>query len=311
MFYKNSVCDGCGKELLEDEDVVVCPECGTPQHRDCYKKNNGCVNARLHGGDFAWRPPEPEQPLEEPEKAGAQYGAPAAPVYGAEAVEAAFLRNVEADPETEIDGVTVREAALYIQNGAARYIKRLLRSTGKKRFVSWNWGAFFFSSCWFFFRKMYKAGFAFLGVILALNIAVTAVLNEKMSPFMGEVSEISQQMYELLSSDDTSEAAQKEMEQLAQRSKAVSAEILPYTTAYFAVVFLLPGIAAALLADSFYKKRMLSDISFARKAADDKKIFKFSIIRRGGVSFLAAFAAMSAQLYLPDMIFNAINYFIH
>lgn len=56
MNYYNSLCNGCGMPMKEDEDIVVCPECGTPQHRECYKKDNRCVNSHLHGDDFAWSP---------------------------------------------------------------------------------------------------------------------------------------------------------------------------------------------------------------------------------------------------------------
>ena len=55
MFYDNKVCDGCSDVMLEGDDIVVCPECGTPQHRECYKKNNQCVNAHLHAEGFDWR----------------------------------------------------------------------------------------------------------------------------------------------------------------------------------------------------------------------------------------------------------------
>ena len=54
MKYTDSVCDGCGLVLKEDDDVVVCPECGTPQHRECYKKENRCVNAHRHSENFEW-----------------------------------------------------------------------------------------------------------------------------------------------------------------------------------------------------------------------------------------------------------------
>ncbi len=56
MKYTNSVCDGCGLPLRDDDDVVVCPECGTPQHRECYKKENRCVNEHRHSEDFEWKP---------------------------------------------------------------------------------------------------------------------------------------------------------------------------------------------------------------------------------------------------------------
>ena len=55
MRYTGNLCDGCNEPLLSEEDVVVCPECGTPQHRQCYDKNNQCVNAHLHGEGFTWQ----------------------------------------------------------------------------------------------------------------------------------------------------------------------------------------------------------------------------------------------------------------
>ena len=54
MRYTNEKCDGCGKIFTDDEDIVVCPECATPQHRECYKNHGGCVNSHKHGEDFTW-----------------------------------------------------------------------------------------------------------------------------------------------------------------------------------------------------------------------------------------------------------------
>ena len=55
MKYENSICPGCGEAFKEDDDVVVCPECGTPQHRQCYINHGGCVNTALHGQGFVWK----------------------------------------------------------------------------------------------------------------------------------------------------------------------------------------------------------------------------------------------------------------
>ena len=54
MDYQNQLCGGCGLPLREGEDIVVCPECGTPQHRACFEKENRCVNADRHGESFVW-----------------------------------------------------------------------------------------------------------------------------------------------------------------------------------------------------------------------------------------------------------------
>lgn len=55
MKYTGNLCPGCGKTFFDDDDVVVCPECGTPQHRECYDKENKCVCSHLHGEEYAWQ----------------------------------------------------------------------------------------------------------------------------------------------------------------------------------------------------------------------------------------------------------------
>lgn len=55
MKYNGNICNGCGLPFTDEDDVVVCPECGTPQHRECYEKDNKCVCAHLHGEDYAWQ----------------------------------------------------------------------------------------------------------------------------------------------------------------------------------------------------------------------------------------------------------------
>ena len=55
MKYNGNICNGCGQPFTDEDDVVVCPECGTPQHRECYDKENKCVCAHLHGEDYVWQ----------------------------------------------------------------------------------------------------------------------------------------------------------------------------------------------------------------------------------------------------------------
>ena len=56
MDYLHSVCPKCGQKFNENDDIVVCPECGTPEHRSCYLEEGNCVNLSLHGTDFSWQP---------------------------------------------------------------------------------------------------------------------------------------------------------------------------------------------------------------------------------------------------------------
>ena len=38
-------CPACGRNFDHDDDIVVCPVCGTPQHRACWDERGECVNA--------------------------------------------------------------------------------------------------------------------------------------------------------------------------------------------------------------------------------------------------------------------------
>ena len=54
MNYEGLPCPVCGRHMHEDDDIVVCPDCGTPQHRECWMENGECVNSEKHAEGFVW-----------------------------------------------------------------------------------------------------------------------------------------------------------------------------------------------------------------------------------------------------------------
>ena len=50
----NAFCPVCNRKFEEGDDVVYCPECGTPHHRDCYKAVGHCVNRGLHASGYSY-----------------------------------------------------------------------------------------------------------------------------------------------------------------------------------------------------------------------------------------------------------------
>lgn len=49
-----NTCPVCEKVFEQGEDVVVCPVCGTPHHRECWQKNGECINSAKHSEGFVW-----------------------------------------------------------------------------------------------------------------------------------------------------------------------------------------------------------------------------------------------------------------
>ena len=157
MKYTGVQCPVCLKTFDDLSDVVVCPECGTPHHRECYEKNGGCINAAKHGTDFVWVSPiKPAE--EEPAK---KEEAPAPPVPSFITKEDAPKNGVIGEMHTdnmgnqfpeyrEIKGTekigdyTVDDYAQVVQKNVPRFMPKFMVMDRKKRKVSWNWAAFLF-----------------------------------------------------------------------------------------------------------------------------------------------------------------------
>ena len=68
------------KELYDcgvDMPDKVCPECGTPHHRACYRELGHCAHQALHGDGYAFTPADP--PAEQKSSAPADDTHTAAP----------------------------------------------------------------------------------------------------------------------------------------------------------------------------------------------------------------------------------------
>ena len=185
--YDNVNCPVCDKKFAEGDDVVVCPICGAPHHRECYKIEGKCHFEEEHASGKMWedRQKKKEDPAEskdpkrcpkcsatnpsegifcqvcgypmrdkkpETEQDTNPYGVP--PID----ITAFTTPYGGVDPEEEIDGVTAKELALFVGENSFYYVPRIkeIKNTGKK--ASWNWSAFIFSFAYFFNRKMYVAG---------------------------------------------------------------------------------------------------------------------------------------------------------
>lgn len=54
MDFIGEKCAACHEVFTADDDIVVCPDCGSPHHRDCYMKEKKCANADKHLSGYRW-----------------------------------------------------------------------------------------------------------------------------------------------------------------------------------------------------------------------------------------------------------------
>ena len=64
MDFLGKTCPVCSQNFHEGDDVVVCPKCGAPYHRDCYKQNGKCIFPELHKDGKKWKDVYDDDPTE-------------------------------------------------------------------------------------------------------------------------------------------------------------------------------------------------------------------------------------------------------
>ena len=195
--YIGSKCIVCDEYLKKDDDIVVCPECGTPYHRECYLKEGKCVNNILHSKNQSWKSTykktedttkcalcgeeNPENglfcrkcgnPLNKTSSQGSQGQQGGFNPFFTQAMNMAQEMNAENvyKPDTEIDGVTVKEYSDYAGSNPLYYLAQFIRFDKLKSKFSVNFSALLFPSLYFFYRKMYTQGIIYYIISLIIKL---------------------------------------------------------------------------------------------------------------------------------------------
>lgn len=220
--YINEKCPVCGKEFRQGDDIVVCPDCGTPHHRECYKQLGHCANEERHGA-FEWEESIPGTAPNTAAPQGAPAGAgtvtcpycgtknPASGRYclncGAPLVQEerpsqeAFIEERRKAFENiftneDFDGVSPKEAALYVKTGIEYFLVRFAMFTKGRKFDT-NFSAFIFSYFYLFYRKMYAIGAAVLAATLILSVPDMLINLQAVQEYYVQMGLLSQVIWEV------------------------------------------------------------------------------------------------------------------
>lgn len=289
--YSNQICPVCNKDFSTDDDIVVCPLCGTPHHRDCYNKNGECGNYDKHNEGFRWSPAETEvaeTPVETKSETQEnpifnEQNIPIPPFFGAGVNPLSqFPKQIEEDIETA-------EVADFVQMNAIKYIQNFFNGkTGKKSF---NWAAFFFTPYWFFYRKLHKLGAIFLALTLLLSIGFS---------FIPSVQKLYTDMAEWTTKYNIEEIDELSEEELQSAYEEQSAFILENKTGAV-LVFTQGALSLALQifvgfkANKWYYDYTTNNIRKAKKETTDPNLLRLRYFKSGGCSMGATFLAILAN----------------
>ncbi len=305
---KQRNCVVCGKTLESTDDIVVCPDCGAPHHRECWQNEGHCHYELAHGTDLQWHPKEePPKPQEQEQFAGQNQNQSFVFVNGRALTRCPGCgRYVPCGKEDgpcpncgqplkgmggfthgtidfgpPIDDVKSEKFARIVLHKTQYYLPRFRRMKKQgKGVVSWNWAAFLFAPYWFAFRKCHMwSVFA-----LFFNLLST-VLSAPFSRYL--------------------------MEHLPQGAAsygdllAVAATLDPSSNIYLCAmagsfVLLLQGILFGCLGNYIYKKECLKRVAMLDEMQPSdaaKAVVKFS-----GMSIVAPLNIFLVSYFLENII---------
>lgn len=203
MDFIGNKCPVCDQYFHSDDDVVVCPECGTPHHRACYEELGHCVNEALHaeGYDFSQSEDNNDNrdvvickscgkendkyqffckycsaPLQQEERRQTDNDTQQQPFgngVNGMPYNMPFLDPLGGVPaDTDLgDDVTAGEAAKYVKQNTPYFVRIFnnIKAFNKSKF---NFSAALFSGGYLLYRKMYKLG----AIIFALEVVIYAAM---------------------------------------------------------------------------------------------------------------------------------------
>lgn len=308
--FTNEKCPVCNNTFNPDDDIVVCPECGTPHHRECYIENKSCANSHKHSEEFRWEPdfiPLDETEITIPESKEnndykqamdmAQMPFPSIPV---EKINPVFREKFG---ELE-DGVSAEDVAIFVRQDAHRYVSKFKKITDGK--VTWNWAAFFFSPYWFFYRKLHKIG----AVIFALFILITSIsFLPPVVQLNTDILAFETKLQEMTESADTDEEYQAAMLEIASE---MSETVQKHKTGVILVISqsvasLVLSVLVGLKANKWYYNHTKSQLKTIKSESTSEN-YKSNLFIKGGVSYGSAFLVILAErafFFALEMLLSA------
>lgn len=283
MRYSGGKCPVCEVEFDNNSDIVVCPDCGTPHHRECWAKAGSCANSELHKSGFVYvHPVREEKRSDETDAETVIHGTdggggvfsgenshsnPTPAAYG-------FFNSEPIMPETDIGGISGKDYGLFLGSAAFRYLPRFLfiQKTGKKTII--NLFAFLLPFTFAAYKRMYKLA----AVLLTLNMLFFAVgiygaMNKEPLRAVWEVtvqiaadSNVTEEEYELFKN---------------ALNKASQTEVKATWTDYVLQLKIADNIFTGLFATYLYMKESEKKIKSLRDADMPEEVYG-SLLRRLG-----------------------------
>ncbi len=351
MNYENQTCPHCGKPLAEGEDIVVCPVCATPQHRECWMQSGHCANDSLHASGFVWQKEKININQEKPAdvrvchicgsenpsdslhcgNCGALFGesesGPKRCAYcgqendgdarhckncGAPLIEnAGFFSN-----NPYLAGTGIAEDELIGENKAGDVALFVQASTRRylpkfKRFAKGKKLSFNFAA---FFFAPYWFFYRKLYKAGAFFIVVFATVSLMLSGVSTQITAAADEFVNAYGAFDYTAATEAEIAAFEQEFEKASEEFyekIKKPALISGGVTFALNLICALCADYLYYKKLVADMKLISDSVREDNLRKVMITRRGGLSPLAFAASLFGYNAFTSLLVYAADFIIN
>lgn len=334
MKYENMPCPGCGSHFHEEDDIVVCPICATPQHRSCWNENGNCVNVDKHADGYIWMPGNGIEEFQQSEtkrcpicggenpidayncsNCGAFFGYQQE--YNGSSIKCLYcgaendpsntectncsapLKNISSSDRKKYFGDSGESIGEMPVDRIATYLRvSISKYLSKFRKIEEGKKVSFNWAAFLFgpFWYFFRKMYK-AGIILCVVLGCVSVI---FNSCLDEVNEIMTPYQEQI---QTNALSQEEFETIMVKTSAV-------VTKPFAIgiaLIILANLIGAFLADKTYLKKIKSDMQMLDEQVPDENMKTMLLSRRGGVSFLGPLCGFfiydaigSLLIYLAD-----------
>lgn len=330
-------CPVCSRNFREDDDIVVCPKCGAPYHRECYQEKGKCIFTDLHKNNKNWEYVPPEDKKEGSDdsirycircgeknpanaivckKCGSfmsrefpdSYMPPASGNAAGSNDPGAFPGGTPitvfldpmggVSPDEDFDGVTGAELSKYVGTNTSYYLP-LFKKIKKGGIGRFNFCACFFTCAWYLYRKQYLKGAILALLYLIFEIGSAVITMYYAAPIKNEASKHI--------SDDSVYALREYIVWIWNNKSP--AQLLIFLMPYI-LAFLLLGmrILCGLFGNKSYYKNSVSKVKAIKNNKEISEEKRSDTIKRtGGVNSAIAWTCFFCYLiiqFLPSIMQN-------
>ena len=297
MDWKKYFCPICGIDFTDEDDVVVCPDCGTPHHRECWINKGHCANEALHGTEDSLECTYKKASCEDdviPElvlddKSG-EYNSEAHThtIFTHDFNQNEQNENGQQPPRPSFN-INGKPGVLYeiaLRKNQRYYIPRFIVMDQGVKGTGWNFMAFISPLAWSLYRKMYKLSAIILAIYMALmGASVYSVMQDK--PLMEAFNECYEEDTQFLvkvaaySNEESGASLTPKQQKFFELTEKFS--IPAYISYGTLFVSLALKFLVGIFANKLYFKKITKSIELAEKKGLEGDTLKMYLYRRNGV----------------------------